>query len=87
MLENRGNRMARRTRWAARVIGTIAAVCFVGMLIASAEFEGIDPITIEIGTLDLLGMLSLAGCIASWWRDKPAGILIFNSWRLSRQKA
>jgi len=76
MLENRGNRLARRTRWAARVIGTIAAVFFVGILIASAVSEGIEPLTIESGTLALLGMLSLSGCIASWWRDMPAGILL-----------
>ena len=76
MLENRDNRLAKRTRWAARVIGTIAAVFFVGMLIASAISEGIGPITVEIGTLVLLGMLSLSGCIASWWRDMPAGILL-----------
>jgi len=76
MLENRDNRLTRRTRWAARVIGTIAAVFFVGMLIASAISEGIGPITVEIGTLVLLGMLSLSGCIASWWRDMPAGILL-----------
>lgn len=76
MLENRGNRLAKRTRWAARVIGTIAAVFFVGTLIASAVSEGIGPITVEIGTLALLGMLSLSGCIASWWRDMPAGILL-----------
>ena len=76
MLENRDNRLTRRTRWAARVIGTIAAVFLVGMLIASAISEGIGPITVEIGTLVLLGMLSLSGCIASWWRDMPAGILL-----------
>ena len=76
MLENRDNRLARRTRWTARVIGTIAAVFFVGMLLVSAISEGIGPITVEIGTLVLLGMLSLSGCIASWWRDMPAGILL-----------
>jgi len=124
MLENGDNRLARRTRWAARIIGTIAAVYFVGMLIASAVSEGIAPITVEIGTLALFGLLSLAACITSWWGDMPAGILliltsiglgvhigcfaghnhvlawamiglpylvagilILNSWRLSRQEA
>jgi len=76
MLENRDNRLARRTRWTARIIGTIAAVLFVGMLITSAISEGVKPLTIESGTLVLLGVVSLSGCIASWWRDMPAGILL-----------
>lgn len=76
MLENRDNRLARRTRWAARVIGTIAAVFFVSMLLVSAISEGVKPLTIESGTLALLGVVSLSGCIASWWRDMPAGILL-----------
>lgn len=76
MLENRDNRLVRRTRWTARVIGTIAAVFFVGMLLVSAISEGVKPLTIESGTLALLGVVSLSGCIASWWRDMPAGILL-----------
>ncbi len=48
MLENRGNCLARRTRWAARVIGTIAAVYFMVMLIASAVSEGIGSIAASL---------------------------------------
>jgi len=63
-------------RWAARVIGLIAAVFFLGMLIGSAMSEGVGPITIESSTLVLLGAVALAGCIAPWWRDTTAGILL-----------
>jgi len=63
-------------RWAARVIGLIAAVFFLGMLIGSAVSEGAGPMTIESSTLVLLGAVALAGCIASWWRDTTAGILL-----------
>jgi len=63
-------------RWAARVIGLIAAVFFLGMLIGSAVSEGVGPMTIESSTLVLLGAVALAGCIASWWRDTTAGILL-----------
>lgn len=70
------HRLAKRMRWAARVIGSIAAVFFIGMLIASAVSEGVEPMTTESSTLVLLGALAAASCIASWWRDIPAGILL-----------
>ncbi|HEX73731.1 MAG TPA: hypothetical protein G4N93_01070 [Dehalococcoidia bacterium] len=63
-------------RWTARVIESIAAVFFVGMLIASAVSEGIEPITTESSTLVLLRALAAASCIASWWRDITAGTLL-----------
>ena len=63
-------------RWTARSIGLIAAAFFAGMLIASAVSEGVGPMTIESATLVLLGVVALAGCIASWWRDIAAGILL-----------
>jgi len=76
VLRNKDNRLAKRMRWAARAIGTAAAVLFVGMFIASAVSEGMGPMTVESGTLVLLGAVALAGCIASWWRDMTAGILL-----------
>jgi len=45
-------------------------------VIASAASEGMGPMTVESGTLVLLGAVALAGCIASWWRDMTAGILL-----------
>jgi len=76
MLRSNRYSLAKLMRWAARIIGTIAAVFFVGMLIGSAVSEGVGPITIESGTLVLLGAVALAGCITSWWRDRIAGILL-----------
>ena len=76
MLRNKDNRLAKRMRWAARAIGTAAAVLFVAMLIVSVVSEGMGPMTIESSTLVLLGAVALAGCIASWWRDMTAGILL-----------
>lgn len=76
MSERKHNRLAKGTRWAARAIATIGAVFFLVMLIGSAVSEGVGPMTIEIGTLVLLGVVALAGGITSWWRDMTAGILL-----------
>ncbi len=70
------NRLAKRMRWAARAIGLVAAMFFVVMLIGSAVSEGVGPMTIASSTLVLIGAVALAGCIASWWRDSLAGILL-----------
>ena len=75
-MEGGKHRLAKRMRLAARIIGTVAAVFFVSMLIGSAVAEGVGPITIEAGTVVLLGAVALAGCIASWWRDITGGILL-----------
>ncbi|MFQ6090231.1 MAG: hypothetical protein ACE5LD_02185 [Candidatus Bipolaricaulia bacterium] len=64
------------TRWTARAIGTVAAALFVVMLIGSAVAEGVGPLTVESGTLVLLGAVALAGGSVSWWRDMGAGILL-----------
>ena len=69
-------RLAKHMRWAARTIAIVATVFFVGMLIGSAVSEGVGPMTIESSTLALLGAVALAACIASWWRDITAGILL-----------
>jgi len=67
-------------RWAARVIGLLAAGFFLAMLIGSAVAEvlteGLEPITIEGILIGVLGALGLAGCIVSWWRERLAGILL-----------
>jgi len=76
MLERERYRLARLSRWAARAIGTIAAVFFVVMLIGSALSEGMGPVTTESVTLVLLAAVALAGCAVSWWRDMTAGILL-----------
>ena len=59
--------LAKRMRWAGRVIGTIAAVLFVAMLIGSAFAEFISQsfvtISIEGGLLVMIGLVALAGCV------------------------
>lgn len=64
-------------RWVGRGIASIGALCFLLMLIGSAITEGAGPITIETGTLVLLGLVALAGGTLSWWRDAISGILLF----------
>ena len=76
MLGSNQYRLAKRMRWAARAIGLVAAVFFIGMLIGSAVSEGVGPMTIESTTLVLLGAIGLAGCIASWWRERLSAILL-----------
>jgi len=79
MLKGHKYRIDRLLRWAGRAVSAIAAVFFVGMLIGSAVSEGIGPVTIETGTLALLGVAALAGSIASWWQDMTAGILLVST--------
>ena len=78
-MESKQYRLAKRMRWAARVIGLVAAGFLLTMLIGSAIAEvlteGLGPITIEGILLGVLGAMALAGCIVSWWRERLAGIL------------
>ena len=76
MSERERYRLAKLSRWAARAIGTIAAVFFVGILIGAALSEGMGPVTTESVTLVLLAAVTLAACTVSWWRDMTAGILL-----------
>ena len=69
-------RLAKQMRWAARVIGSIAAAFIVTMWIGAAVSEGIGPITVEGATLVLIGIVAVAGCVTSWRGDMVAGILL-----------
>jgi hypothetical protein len=64
-------------RWAGRTIASIAAIWFLATLIGAAITEGADPITMESGTLVLLGVIAVAGGILSWWKDAISGVLLF----------
>jgi len=79
-LESKQYRLAKRMRWAARVIGLLAAGFLLTMLIGAAIAEVLteisEPITIEGILLGILGAIALAGCIVSWWRKRLAGILL-----------
>ena len=79
-MESEQYRLAKRMRWAARVIGLVAAGFLLTMLIGAAIAEVLteisEPITIEGILLGILGAIALAGCIVSWWRERLAGILL-----------
>ena len=84
MLGGKQYRLARRMRWAARIIGLIAAGFILFMLIGSAvdevltgAWETTSQTDIIQGSLiGVLGAIGLAGCIISWWRERLASILL-----------
>jgi mannose/fructose/N-acetylgalactosamine-specific phosphotransferase system component IID len=82
MLEIRQERLAKRMRWAARIIGLVAAgfllAMMIGAAIAEVLTEGWETITTDIEgiLIGVLGAIALAGCIISWWRERLAGILL-----------
>ena len=84
MPESNQHRLAKRMRWAARVIGLLAAGVCLLMLIGSAiaevltgAWETTSQADIIQGSLiGVLGVIGLAGCIVSWWRERFASILL-----------
>ena len=80
MLESGQYQLAKRMRLAARIIGLGAAVFFLSILIgeATVEFaaEGWEAIEVAGVLLVVFVAIALAGCILSWWRERPAGILL-----------
>ena len=80
MLESKQERLAKWMRWAGRIICVLVDGFFLMMLIASAIAEvlteSLEPMTIEGILLGVLGVIALAGCIVSWWRERLAGILL-----------
>ncbi len=78
------HRLAKRMRWAARVIGLLAAGFILAMVIGSAiaevltgAWETTSQTDIIQGSLiGVLGAIGLAGCIVSWWRERLASILL-----------
>ena len=84
MPESNQHRLVKRMRWAARIIGLLAAVLCLFMLTASTIAEviagnwgAISQTDIIQGSLiGVLGAIGLAGCIVSWWRERLASILL-----------
>jgi len=81
-------RLARRLKLAGRGIGFVAIGFGGTMLIGEAvgEYfgEGWAVITEATPTdpgvlLAIIGAVALAGCIASWWKEQPAGILLVSA--------
>ena len=79
MSQSDWNRFAKPMRWAARAIALVGAIYFMVVLIGSAINEGVGPITIEGATIAVLGLVALVGCVASWWRERLAGILLIGT--------
>ena len=69
-------RLAKRMRWAARVIGLVIISLFLIILIGGAITEGLQTITIEGASLGMLGGIALAGYIISWRHEQLGGILL-----------
>ncbi|GAI09737.1 unnamed protein product [marine sediment metagenome] len=84
MLGSKQYRLAKRMRWAARIIGLLAAGFCLFMLIGSAVAEVLTGAwettsqadIIQGSLIGVLGAIALAGCIVSWWRERLASILL-----------
>ena len=78
-MDSKQYRLAKRMRWAARIIGLAAAVFLLVMLIGGALAEGLgQDLTEAIQgiSLGVLGLIALTGSILSWWRERLAAILL-----------
>jgi len=83
MLGSKQYRLAKRMRWAARIIGLLAAgfclLMLIGSTVAEVLAEGWKPINADIVVgilIGVLGAIGLAGCIMSWWRERLASSLL-----------
>jgi len=76
-----------RIRLAARIIGfgTIGfgATMLIGEAIGEFLQEGwaviTEPIPLELVIAVVIGAVALTGCILSWWRERPAGVILVSS--------
>ena len=73
------HRLAKPMRWAARVIALAGAMFFLTMLIGPDTTDGSEPITTEGVVLGVPGVIALAACVVSWWRERLAGILLLGT--------
>ena len=80
MPEMRQYPLARRMKWAGRLIGLVAAgfflVFLVGEAISKVLDKGREPLETAGILLGLLQGLALVGAIVSWWRERLAGMLL-----------
>ena len=64
------NLMAKRMKLAGQIIGLVTAGFVLTLLI------GETAKTAEVVIMGVISGIALAGCILSWWRLRPAGILL-----------
>lgn len=80
MSDNKQYRLAKWLRWTARAIGLLISVFLLSILFGEAIAEGWETTTradMVAGILiGVLGIIGLTGCIASWWREQFATILL-----------
>ena len=72
-------RLTKRMRWTARVIVLILTIFGAIMLIGAAVSEPLSQGTttsLAGNLLVVIGIVALAGCVLSWWRDLLACILL-----------
>jgi hypothetical protein len=82
MLSSNQHVIARWMRWAGRIIGLGAAGLLLIMLIGGALSEGLGQNIAEAIqgiSLGVLGLMALAGCIASWRWERLAAILLVST--------
>ena len=83
-MESGQRRLAKRMRWAGRVIALVivlfGAFMFIGEAVSEVLREGwtalFSPVEVVVIALVLIGVVALAGCVLSWRRDGLAGILL-----------
>jgi hypothetical protein len=83
-LDGKQYRLAKRMRWAARVIGLLAATVCLAIVVINAAVEGLPEGGEAINQAELvqgimigvLGVVGLTGSIVSWWRERLAGVLL-----------
>jgi len=72
--------LAKRMRLAGRIIGlgTVGFVLtfLIGETAMEFQTEGMAAISAEVVIIGVISGIALAGCILSWWRLRPAGILL-----------
>ena len=73
------HRLAKPMRYAARAIALAGAMFFLTMLIGGATTDGSEPITEEGAVLGVPGVIALAACVVSWWRERLAAILLIGA--------
>ncbi len=76
MSQSGRHRLAKPMRWTARAIALAGALFFLTMLIGPDTTDGSEPITTEGVVLGVPGVIALAACVVSWWRERLAGILL-----------